>query len=311
MKKRRFDENILKQKPVQFVLDLLGISMGTVIAASGIVFFLIPFKAAPGGVTAISQVLYYSHNISLGLSMLIMNTILFIIGTFFLGKMFGLKTFFAICMMAALTNFFNSTSFRELSFVSPYLINLAENSFSFTQEKILGVLAGGMLLGGGLGMVFRFNGSCGSTDIPALILRKYFGLSIGTSYLLIDTVIIVIAGSVFKDFNLILLGVFALFITSRMADRVIKGPTLTRSVMIISDHTDKIRQVISSDINRGCTIFNAEGGYTKEPRKALYTICNMHELVRIKIFVKNIDPNAFIIVNSVSEVWGVGFKVIS
>lgn len=302
---------LFREKRWPFFKDLLGISIGTIIAAIGVAFFLVPFKAAPGGVSSISQILYYSFGINIGTAMLMFNIPLFFIGLMTLGRMFGAKTIFAIFSLSFYSNFFSSDFVRHLNFLQPYLYQINEQTVSFTNETFLGVLAGAMLLGAGLGVVFRCNGSCGSTDIPALLLRKYFGLTVGTGYLLIDTFIIAISGIIFKDVNLILWGCFALFITSKMADRVMQGPTLARNVFIISDKYEEIRAVILKDINRGCTLINAEGGYSKEQKKMIYTVTNVHELARLKIFVKNIDPKAFVIIGEAQEVHGEGFKLLS
>ena len=311
MNKILMNSSIFKEKRWPLFKDLLGITIGTIIAAAGVAFFLVPFKAAPGGVSSLSQIMYYSFGINLGTAMLLFNVPLFILGLMTLGRMFGFKTLFAIFSLSLYSNFFSSDFVRQLNFLQPYLYQINDKTVSFTNETFLGVLAGAMLLGTGLGLVFRSNGSCGSTDIPALLLRKYFGLTIGTGYLLIDTGIITISGIIFKDVNLILWGLFSLFITSKMADRVIQGPPMVRSVFIISDKYEDIRKVILKDINRGCTLLKAEGGFSGEEKKMIYTVTNIHELARLKTFVKNIDPKAFMIIGEVQDVHGQGFKLLS
>lgn len=311
MNKILLNNALFKEQRWPLIKDLLGISIGTIIAAIGVTFFLVPFKAAPGGVSTLSQIMYYSFGMNLGTAMLMFNVPLFILGLMTLGRMFGFKTVFAIVSISVYSNFFSSDFVLNLGFLQPYIYQINEKAVSFTDETFLGVLAGAMLLGTGLGLVFRSNGSCGSTDIPALLLRKYFGITVGTGYLLIDTMIIAISGIIFKDVNLILWGWFSLFITSKMADRVMQGPPLVRSVFIISNKYEEIRTVILKDINRGCTLLEAEGGYSREHKKMIYTVTNIHELARLKTFVKNIDPNAFMIIGEVQDVHGQGFKLLS
>jgi uncharacterized membrane-anchored protein YitT (DUF2179 family) len=291
--------------------DFLGITGGTLMISWGVAFFLIPYKAAPGGVSSLSQISYYLWGVNPGTAILILNIPLFFIGLYFLGNMFGVKTIYAIVSMGLFTNLFSSAWFWKLQFLQPFMYYVNERAYSFTDEPILGVMAGAILMGMGLGTVFNFNGSCGSTDIPALLLRKYFGISVGTGYLLIDTLIIITSGLCFKNANLIFWGLFALFITSKVTDRVMKGLTYVRGVFIISEKHQDLQQMILHDIKRGCTVFKAEGAYTGNQKNVLYVVANIHELARLKTHIRKIDPKAFVIVSDVDDVWGEGFKVLT
>ncbi len=309
MARDRIVRTIFKEKKWWFIRDLIGITIGTAIAGFAFAVFLIPFKAAPGGVSSLSQILYYLFGIPAGTAMLMFNVPLFFLGVATLGRMFGFKTIYAILAVGIFTDLFSPNNLAKLHF--PILYRVNEHTFSMVSEPFLGVVAGGILLGAGLGLVFRNNGSCGSTDIPALLLKKYFGVTVGTGYLMIDTFIIMATGLVFKNGNLILWGLVALFITSKVADYVIQGFPSARGVFIISDRHEEIKAMILNDINRGCTVFKGEGGYTGKPRNIIYTVTQMHELVRLKNMVRQVDSTAFIIVGEVQEVHGEGFKALT
>ncbi len=290
------------------IRDFIGISFGTAIAAFGLCFFLIPFKAAPGGVSALAQVLFYLFDIQVGTGILVCNIPLFLIGIATLGRMFGVKTVFAIFMLGLFSNLFTSSFIKSLDFLSPFIFVIAENTISFTNETFLGVVSGAVLLGLGLGTVINFNGSCGSTDIPALILKKYFGTSIGTGYLLIDTGIILIAGILMKNPNVILWSLVALFVTSKITDKMMRGVVFAKAVFIMTEKEDEIKNAILKNINRGCTLFYAQGGFYGNNKKVIYAVTNIHELPKLKTYIYVIDPKAFVIVSDVSEVLGEGFK---
>ncbi len=290
------------------IKDILGIAIGSAICGFAYSLFLIPFKVAPGGVGGLSQILYYKFNISAGVSMLIFNIPLFLIGVILLGKMFGLKTIIAIFLVSFFTDLFSYKYLLNINAISVYLYQINSNAYSFTDQILLGTLAGASLLGIGMGIVFRFNGSTGGTDIPAILMKKYFGISIGTAFLILDSIIIFSIGLVFKNANIILWGYISLFISSKVTDYILEGLPGTKGVFIITEHPDVIRQFILKNLDRGCTIFKGEGGYSEKNLDILYVVINLRELTRLKQTIVKYDPKAFVIVNDVNEALGYGFK---
>lgn len=290
------------------IKDFIGIAIGSAICGFAYSLFLIPFKVAPGGVGGLSQILFYKLNISAGISMLIFNIPLFIVGVLFLGRMFGLKTIVSILLVSIFTDFFSYKYILNVKSLIPYLYQISNNAFSFTDQILLGTLAGAALLGVGMGIVFRFNGSTGGTDIPALLLKKYLGISVGTGFLIIDSIIIFSIGIVFKNANIILWGYISLFISSKVTDYVLEGLPGTKGVFIITEHPDIIRQFILKNLDRGCTIFKGEGGYSEKNIDILYVVINLRELTKLKQTIVKCDPKAFVIVNDVNEALGYGFK---
>lgn len=301
--------NVTTAKKVKkFIKDISGIIFGSAIAGFGLALFLIPFKASPGGAAGVAQIFYYIFNFKPGISMLVINIPLFIIGLIIFGKLFGLKTIIGMFFLSIFTDYFSTNSFLKISGLSEYLYNINSQAVSLTDNTLLGVLAGSLLLGGGIGFVVKFNGSTGGSDIPALLIRKYFGLSLGTSFLIIDTIIIFIVGITFKNANLILWGFLSLYITTKATDYVMEGMSYTKGVFIISDKMEEIRQYILNTLSRGCTILSGRGGYTDKEKNIIYIAIHQRELPRLKQAVKEIDKKAFMVVNDAHETQGEGFN---
>jgi len=293
-----------KNEIITVLQDMSGIFFGCAVGGLGLSLFLIPFKASPGGAAGIAQIFFYFFNIPAGLLMLLINIPLFIIGIIIFGKMFGIKTLFGIFSLSFFTDLFASDRFTGASFLKDFIFKINDQSVSFTNEILLAVVAGSLLLGVGVGFVIKFNGSTGGSDIPALLLRKYFGLTVGTSYLMIDTFVIFGVGIIFKDPNLILWGFISLYITTKGTDFIVEGMSYTKELFIISSKSDEIREFIINDLDRGCTLLRGEGGYTGEEKDVIYLALHTRELPKIKGAVKNIDPLAFIVVNDAYEVMG-------
>ncbi len=293
-----------KKDIIDIFKDMWGIFFGCAIGGFGLSLFLIPFKASPGGAAGIAQIFYYFFNIPAGLMMLLINIPLFIIGVIIFGKMFGLKTLWGIFSLSFFIDLFASERFTGALLFKDFIFKVNDQSVSFTNEIFLAVVAGSLLLGVGSGFVIKFNGSTGGSDIPALMLRKYFGLTVGTSYLIIDTFVIFGVGIIFKNPNLILWGFISLYITTKGTDFIVEGMSYTKELFIISAKSDMIRDFIINELDRGCTVLRGEGGYTGEEKNVIYLALHTRELPKVKGAVKSIDPMAFIVVNDAYEVMG-------
>lgn len=296
--------NNRKNDIISVVRDMGGIVLGSAIGGLGLALFLIPFKASPGGAAGIAQIFYYLFNIPAGMVMLLINIPLFILGVINFGRMFGIKTLWGILTFSLFTDIFGSARFTGAHFLKDFIFRINDQSVSFTDETFLAVSAGGILLGIGVGFVIKFNGSTGGSDIPALLLRKYFGLTVGTSYLLIDTFVIFGVGITFKNPNLILWGFISLYITTKGTDFIVEGMSYTKELFIISCKSDEIKQYIIHELDRGCTILKGEGGYTGETKNVVYVALHTRELPKVRGVIKNIDPTAFVVVNDAYEVMG-------
>ena len=212
------------------IIDYLMIMVGSLIMASGLMLFLVPNKVTSGGVSGISTILYHAFNWPAGVTMLALNIPLFIIGVRIFGKKFGMKTLWGIIWISLFSD----------------LIDVILKLPPVTNDPLLATVYGGLLLGGGLGIIMKGRGTTGGSDIIARILNKYFHFSLGVSFVIIDTLIIILIGIVFKNIDLILFCLISLAISSKVVDMIIEGLTSERAITIMSEKWDIISKPPSS-----------------------------------------------------------------
>jgi uncharacterized membrane-anchored protein YitT (DUF2179 family) len=296
--------------------DFLVIIVGAFIMAVGIGVFLIDAKVVPGGVSGLSMAIYYlsGDKIPVGLTMWLFNIPLFIWGVKELGRQFGARTFVGFSFSSFFIDLIRGSipGLRHIRMQDdPAIVSLLETDFLFL------VLIGGALLGIGLGIIFKFRGSTAGSDIVAAIAQKRWGIKPGMSFMIVDFVVILIAGFIIhlKDLSfdrpalaLTFYAFFLLFVSSRIIDVIIDGFDYARSAHIITKKTKEVSNVIMNDLSRGATALEARGLYTDQKKEVLYTVLNRREIGVLVQKVKEIDPDAFIIVNNVHEVLGEGFR---
>jgi len=282
----------MKQKMKSIVFEYIGLAVGSTIMSLGLVLFLIPGRIAPGGVSGIGIVLHYLFNLPVGLIMLLFNIPLFILGLKVLGTQFGPRTFFSIIFVSVTTDFFDK------------ILHLG----AATENLLLTSIFGGILLGIGLGIVFRFKGTTGGSDIIGQIIHKYSNMTIGTSILFVDFFIISFAGLAFHDVNLALYGFISLYFSSKVLDVILDGFDYARSFYIVTEKQDAIIEAITQEMGRGGTEIFGNGFYTRKERNILFTVVTRKEVATLRQIVQQIDPVAFVIIANVHEVIGEGFR---
>ncbi len=292
--------------------NTIGITLGAIVFGIAYSWFLIPFKIAPGGVGGLSQIFYHIFSIPAGVSMLAMNIPLFVIGVFLLGKQFGVGTLYGFAMgslfvdLLSVRNIYNLGLFHDI--LEKYNVGKPFHEWAFTDNILLAAIAGSILLGAAIGVIFRFKGSTGGTDIPVALLKKYYSTSMTTGYLIIDTGIIFVIGIVFENPNLIIWGLFTLFIASRACDLAAEGMPYTKGVYIISDQAAEVKKMLLDHLDRGVTVFYGEGGYSEDRKNILFCVINRRQTNILRDWVRRIDPDAFMILTEISDVMGYGFK---
>lgn len=295
-----------KRKLILNIRDYVGIVFGAIIFGISYSWFLIPFKVSPGGVGGIAQIIYNFLGIPAGTSMLILNIPLFVLGWVFLGRQFGLKSFLGMLLGSVFTDLLNPEMlYKNFPIMRDYINT---QYWAFTDSILLASLAGSVLLGFSLGIIFKFRGSTGGTDIPVAILKKYFGLSIGTGYWIIETLIIFSIGIVFTDLNLIIWGYLNLYITTQIVDITAEGIPYTKGAYIITNQENEIKERIITELDRGITIFLSEGGYSGRRQNVLFVVVNRRQISSLRRLVKEEDPKAFMVLVDVHDVMGDGFK---
>ncbi len=288
-------KNNLKNKIWYQIKDYLFIIIGTFSYALGWQGFLIPNELTTGAVTGLASIIYYAFGYPpIDLTYAVVNVVLLAIALKILGKRFFLRTVIGV--------FF---CWFFLHILPIWLPNGLINSDTFMAAVI-----GGLLCGTGLGVVFISNGSTGGTDIIAAIVNKYRNVSFGQMLLYIDILIISSSYFVFHDIERVIYGYIIMFITTYVCDLVINGVRASVQMLIFSDKWEEIATQINKEINRGVTVLDGMGWYTKQPKKVLVVLAKRHESNTIQRLIKSIDPTAFISQSSVLGVYGQGFDSI-
>ncbi len=282
----------IKQKMKNIVWEYCGLTVGALIMALALVFFLIPAKIAPGGVSGIAIVLHTLFQFPVGVVMLVFNIPLYLIGLKLLGKTFGVRTLYAFIFVSVFTDFIGDILKVPVA----------------TTDPLLASIFGGIVLGIGLGIVFRFKGTTAGSDIVGQIINKYTNISVGMGILAVDFFVISFAGIAFHDVNLALYGFISLYFSSKVLDLILDGFDYARSFHIISEKQDEIIDLITKDMNRGGTEIKGVGFYTRQARNVLYTVVTRKEVATLRQEILKIDPRAFVIISNVHEVIGEGFR---
>jgi len=298
------------------VVDYVAITIGAVMMSLGIGVFLVDAKVVPGGVSGLAMAIYYVSNntIPVGMTIWILNIPLFIWGIKELGKKFGVRTFYGFTLSSIFIDLFRGDvpGFGFIQLQNTQTIkDLLQNDFLFL------ILVGSVLLGVGLGIIFKFKGTTAGSDIVAAIMQKRFGVKPGMAIMIIDFIVIALAGFIIelKDlsgnrpaFSLTLYAFFLLFISAKIIDAIIDGFDYARAVYIISDKNNEIAQMIMNDLSRGATALKSRGLYRNIDREVIFTVVPLKELTELTDQIRLIDPDAFVIINNVHEVLGEGFR---
>ncbi|NHB69946.1 YitT family protein [Bacteroidales bacterium M08MB] len=259
--------------------------------------FLLPHKITGGGVSGIGALVYYATGFPVGYTYFLINIGLILIAIKVLGANFGVKTIFGVVAGSVLLSVLQS------------VIHLP-----VVEDKLLSAIIGGILSGVGLGIIFTQGGSTGGTDIIAMIVNKYRNISPGRVILMCDVFII---GSSFlvltelvpvKRIETIVYGYVAMAITAYAIDAVLSGSRQSVQMFIFSRKYSEIADRITSQINRGVTVIDGTGWYTKENQKVVVTLVRKHEASSIYKIIKEIDHDAFVSVANVMGVYGQGFE---
>ena len=253
---------------------------------------MIPNGIASGGLTGACTILNFATGIPVYLSYIVVNTLLILLGTIVLGKGFGFKTLYAI----------------GLSTVGLDILAGMENLYLFFDNKLLLVVVAAIIESIGITFILARGGSTGGTDIVALIVNKFWPVSLGKVFLALDLFIIasvlLIPGKTVED---MVYGYVAMVIFSVFVDWVLLGRNSTWQIMVFSNKYKEIADTVIHDLNRGVTALDAQGWYSGESKKVLLILVRKPELHTITKTVKEIDPSAFVTVSSASTVYGEGF----
>lgn len=281
----------------------LLIVLGTFIMSVGFVVFISPLKLAPGGVYGIAIILHHVFNFPIGLSGICLDLPLLLIGTLWLGPKFGVKTLVGVITLPAFISMW-----EKIYGYAPLIASASDPMVADPSATFILALFGGVLIGLGLGLIFKTRATSGGTDIIAMIIGKYVKhIPLGTLLIIVDSTIVLAALAVFKDWTIPLYSWLVIYVTGLVMDKVIAGFSSNKAVLIISDQYEEIRQHIFDELDRGGTYFNGEGMYNHDEKKVIFTSISPKQLPILIHFVHEIDPKAFISVLDASETLGDGF----
>ena len=272
--------------------DYFIINLGLISAAIGIGIFLVPGQLVSSGVPGIATILFYGMRIPIGVSILIFNIPIFILGVKVFGKEYGFKTFFGIVGLA----FYTQTFQKLLNYTS--LIDYTKGG-----NLLLAPIFGGMFLGAGIGLVFKFGGSMGGADILGQVISKYSKLPVAHAILMLDIVVMgsgVIVFGVEKG----LYAILSAFLCNMVLNKIFEGVSHSRMVYITSSKYDEIQELLTNDIQTHSTTIMTKSHIHGSEKKMIMVILKNKQLRDLHVFVNKIDPTAFIVISEVYEVFG-------
>ena len=296
--------------------EYIFITIGAAIMALGIGVFLVDARVVPGGVSGLSMAIHYLSNnsVPVGLMMWLFNIPLYLWGIKVLGRRFGARTFYGFTANSFFIDFFRG-DIPGLGFIhlqkSATIVDLMSNDFLFL------ILIGSVLLGVGLGIIFKFKGTTAGSDIVAAIMQKRYGFKPGQAIMLIDFFVISFAGVIIyikhlspnrPAMSLILYAFFLLFVSSKLVDIILDGFDYARAAYIISNKSNEIADAIINKMSRGATALKARGLYKNIDREVIMTVVTRKEIGQLEDLIEEVDPDAFVIISNVHEVLGEGFR---
>ena len=272
-------------------LSLLTVILGNLLYTLTVKLFLLPANLISCGTTGLALVANHFLNIPMTGFILFFNMAMLAVGWMILGKKFAMTTVLSSILYPL---------FLEV-------LNRVLGDISVTNNIMLNVLFAGIGLGGSLGIVIRSGASTGGMDIPPLVLKKFFHIPVSASLWVFDFCIM-LSQAAFHPLEDLLYGVLLLIVISIALNKVMLLGTSRTEVKIVSTRSDEIRQAILSRVDRGVTILHGQGGFGRQDTEVILSVVSNYELPRVQQLARAIDPDCFMIISQVTEVWGRGFS---
>lgn len=272
--------------------DILIILLGNTVLALAVTLFIVPGKLITGGTTGIALFLNHYFHLPISIFTFIFNLIMFICGGIILGKKFALTTLLS-------------------TFYYPLILGVFEYLFKdvlIIDDIFINTLFAGVLVGFSIAVVIKAGASTGGMDIPPLILQKKRKIPVSVSMYLFDTLIVFLQFS-FSDVRQLMYGIVMIAIYSIVIEKISIIGTQKIEIKIISEYSQQIKQAIIQDVDRGVTLLHGQTGYFGIETDVLINVVSTRELAKVEKLIKQIDPNAFMIIARVNEVHGHGFTL--
>ena len=275
----------------QEVRSHIIITVAIIISAIGWTGFLIPSNMLGGGVTGLATIIYWVTGLPTGISIFALNAILILIAFRSLGRRFALSTIYSVIVTSVVFYIL-----QEYVFLAPII-----------EDRFLSAVLGAGLNGVACAFIFLEGSSTGGTDIIVMMINKYRNITLGRLTLFINVAIISCSYFVFRDLELLIYSYVGLMVTSYTMDLTMNGSKQSVQMFIFSQKSDEIADKVGEEIRRGVTMIKGTGWYTKTENNIVMVVVRKTESQRVIRIVKQLDPAAFVSVNTVMGVYGKGF----
>ena len=308
------EKNNFKQEVVAYILLIVG----SALFAVGDVMFVNPYLMAPGGTYGLSNVLNTLWPWKIALYAICMDIPLLIIGTIILGPKFGVKTVVSTILIFVFTLLLESVwgynpvihdgAIVDTPIEGLSMVEILNHGGWFVPDYFLNTVVAGLIYGVAIGLIFRSGATSGGSDIISMILHKYTKISLGTLVLIVDSCITLTTFIAFGDIRLPIYSVIIIFIEGKVIDLVVDGMKSYKTMFIITDNPEPVRDFIINDLKRGGTCITGSGLYKGNERKMVYVTLDRADMIKLRSVLYRIDPKAFVNIMESSEILGQGFR---
>ena len=266
--------------------NLVLIAAGSLLCAVAVNGILVPKQFLAGSITGLALLLhFFLPKLPVGVLYFLLNIPIYILGWRLVGRRFFLYSVVGLLIFSG-------------------AVMLIEVRIP-VEDRLLSALLAGIIIGAGAGIILRSRGSAGGLDILSIIIMKKYSVRLGSTILAFNAVLLTVAGFLFS-LEATLFTLIIIYVSSKLVDLVVTGLSQRKLVMILSPNWKEIEQSVLHRLNRGVTRVHGEGGYTQQPGVILYSVITFQELSRLKSMIRQIDPNAFVVVTDTLEVMGRG-----
>lgn len=293
------------------IIEILIIMLGTFITSLGFSIFLEPHNIVPGGFMGLSKIIYdvlaiiNFDFISVSLWYIILNLFLYLYAVKCMGLKFAIRAGVGIFSYSLFVEVINQTNLVEV-ITNQFIAE--EATLSGVGMYILYAIYGGLLMGAGIGLVFRGNGSTGGSDIVAVVVNKFFPtVTTGQVVIAVDSCVVLLSAIAYQSLVLPLYAFISIFICGKVADIFVDGVKSLRAYYIITSKKEEMSKMIFDKLERGATNIKCEGMFTRQDRDMLLIVIRRSQVMALKKIVKKVDENSFMISHNVKEVYGKGF----
>lgn len=280
----------IKENIKNIIIEISGTILGAFIIAVAVSLFLLPNKLSSGGVAGIATITYYLLNMSMGISMLLINIPLFLMAILKVGKAFFIKSVIGTISLSLFTDMLDKLS-------------------PLTNDKFLACIYGGILMGVGTAILLKVNSSTGGSDLASYIAKAYKPtIKVGEIIAMVDIVIVALNMIFLKEIEIGLYSAIAIYIMGKIIDILFEGIYFTKLIYIVSEKSEEIAREIGKNIGRGTTGIYGKGMYTNKDKLILMCAVTRKDIAKTIQIIRKLDKKSFVIITNSREVLGLGFK---